>query len=900
MTEYPENNSKNNRRSDQPVRNAIDAIQELLFDPQAAHNILSVLLQHVVQITESDYGVVFAVNKDASVPISSAKLTEPLHVICQEGGIAFIDERLMRHWATRNMLTLRPVCYNDPIPDHYRQLLVHPDHIAALCVLPIVSHGQLNAFCLLAKSQGTYSSDVARRLMPVLGSTICALQSTQSVRGDFLGLDQKIADNRYLSSLMSSSPLGVIVVSPSKTILTCNPVAHDVFYPLSASEQDSVAHERLLGKSILSFIPDYELLFKWSHQRARYGTNRPVVLPQVWEAQTAIRGDGTKFLVNMTVFRYTHGSQRFTTLQIQDTSAMRESIEEYQQASQQLSALTQLVPVGIIRVDMHWNCVYANDKWYEFTGLISEETLGQQWINAIHESDVKSLLEELRDHLRHGSNYQKELQLVSPLGDVRWVELNTRVLFDEQGELQGFLATFADITERLLHEEKLRQLAEYDSLTGLTNRRLFQDRLQQAFYASERDGSVISIFFLDLDGFKDINDSLGHDAGDKLLEEVAQRLLDTLRRNDTVARFGGDEFVVLLGASEEKVDSMHVAQKILNVIAKPYEIFDQEVFITVSIGIAEGAHGTSSPNNLMKQADTALYLAKGEGKNNIQVFNKKLEEEAQTRVTLVNQLRQALKRNQFRLFFQPVADVKSQEVVGFEALLRFQDHNHQLVEPDVFIPILEDTGMIIDVGKWVIDRVCQQLHTWQSQSLFPEHGFLAFNVSPKQLLDDSIVDTILQACNRYHVNPHNLIMEVTETVIISQSNKVDKVLRDIKAIGLRLALDDFGTGYSSLSYLQKYPFDHIKVDKSFVDDLSPDSNDIEITRSIIALARSLKLKVTAEGVESAESLAVLSELGADFYQGYLLGKPAGVDDAVIQANTIQNNNVLEFSKKPQR
>ncbi len=887
-----------NRRIDQPVRSAIDAVQNLLFDPQASVKIFPLVLEYISNITQSDHSVIFVSDTEKISPISTNhKIT--LNAIHTEKGVAFTDGKVLSHWAIKKALPMRPTFFNGPIPKIYLPLLINPKRINSICLLPIVSQNQIRAICILGKTTGGYSGDMIRRLMPLLGSIICVLQSADSVKGNFIGLDQKIADNRYLSSLLSSSPIAVIVVSLDNTILTSNPSAQEMFYPDSVLfNEENKKPINLAGQSILSYFPDFESLFKWSNQKSRYGYSAPLKGPQVWENQTAIKGDGTHFLVNMTVFRYTHGNQRFTTLQIQDITSMHENAEEYQRASQQLNALTHLVPVGIIRVDINWNCVYANDRWHDFSGLITEETTGQQWINAIHNDDVKSLLEELRESLQLGNDYQKEIRLVSPLGQIRWMDFNTRVLFDEKGSVESFLGTFADITERLLHQEKLRQVAEYDGLTGLANRNLFQDRLQQAFYSSEREDSLVSIMFLDLDGFKDINDTLGHDAGDILLQEVSQRLLNILRRNDTIARFGGDEFVVLIGRSDDNCKICHVAQKIIEAIAEPYFILDQEIFVTVSIGIAEGTYWTNSPKKLLKQADTALYLAKKEGKNNYQLFNEQLDQDSKHRISLANQLRHAIDKQQYSMLFQPIANVATKKIIGYEALLRFTTQQGRLIQPDEFIPILEETGMILDAGQWVIEKVCQQLQGWQKENVFPENGFIAFNVSPKQLLDESIVKLIKKYCHSYDIDPHHLVMEITETVIINKPKKVEKILNSVKNIGLRLALDDFGTGYSSLSYLQKYPFDHIKVDKSFTDDLLNDSNDAKITKAIIALASSLGLKVTAEGVENSKSLDMIKEFGANYYQGYFLSEPMIAKDVIkIQQNSSAKVSHISSIKK---
>lgn len=891
---------KSNRRADLPIRSAIDSIQNLLFDPQASSKIFPLLLEHISTITQSDYSVSFLADPEGLTEIT-AKLETPLHSVHPPKGLAFVYGKALMHWLEQKILPMRPTFFNNPIPKSYQTLLINPDKIKSLVILPVVSQNKLRAICILAKSQSDYTADMVRRLMPLLGSVICALQSADSVKGNFFGFDKKISDNRYLSSLLSSSPIGVVVVAPDKKVLTSNPSAQDMFYPNETGKNGHASGliEGLSGTDIETLIPDFESLFQWSNQKSRYGEESLQVGPRLWENQKARRINGDSFVIDLTVFRYTHGNQRFTTLQIQDITSIRESADEYQKASQQLSALTHLVPVGIIHIDTNWNCVYANDKWYEFSGLINEETTGPNWINAIHSDDIKSLLEGLKEALELGNDYQNEIRLVSPLGKIRWIELNTRVLFDDSGAVIGFLGTLQDVTERLIHQEKLRHIAEYDELTGLANRNLFQDRLQQAFYASERDSAVISTLFLDLDGFKDVNDTLGHDAGDLLLQEVAQRLLNTLRRNDTVARFGGDEFVVLLGPNENLNTITSVASKIIDAVAKPYTINNNEVFITVSIGIASGKSVNSSPKQLLKQADAALYIAKSEGKNNFQLFSADLDSRSQKRIKLANQLRYAISNNQYQLFYQPIASVESKQILGFEALLRFTDSSGIMIGPSEFIPILEETGMMIETGKWVIEQVCLQLRDWQASGIFPENGFLSFNVSPKQLLDEAIVDTIKNACERYHIEPHYLVMEITETVIISKPAKVEKILAELKKIGIFLALDDFGTGYSSLSYLQKYPFDHIKADRSFVEDLLTDENDAKITKAIISLATSLGLKVTAEGVTDTKSLELLKEYGANHYQGYLLGRPASAEEASarIQEATRNKKHILELVKR---
>ncbi|WP_371192527.1 putative bifunctional diguanylate cyclase/phosphodiesterase [Glaciecola sp. SC05] len=864
-----EPNELNNRRKDVGTRDAIDAIQELLFDPDASTRIFHLVLKYLADITDSDFAVCFVSGKDAEFPIyANTKLT-PLYY---GNNKPFVNDSVLSAWVSQKNLLTTSIYYNNPIPTGTRALLCKDIEFSSVMILPIVLHSELRAICVLANKNGDYTAALMHKLKPIIGAVMCTLQSAETVRGNFLGLDKKIANNRYLSSLISSSPVGVVVVNSDFTILLSNPVAQDMLIR-SEFEIEHTGSPSLAGMDIRDFIPTYDSLFQWSNQQAKFGVSEQAMGPRIWLEREARRDDGSVCIVNLTIFRYMHGAQRFTTLQIQDTTDMRQSAEEYKRTSQQLNALTQLAPVAIIRVDKDWNCVFANDKWFEFSGLASDEGLGQNWINTIHSAEVTDFLEALYDSLQKAEDYSQEVRLVTPLGTTKWVDFSMRILFSADGEVEGFLGTCADVTERYITQEKLRHIAEYDGLTGLANRVLFNDRLQQAFLASQRDEALVSVFFLDLDGFKDVNDTLGHNIGDILLQKVAERLINTLRKNDTVARFGGDEFVVLLGKDDHVTDEVVVAEKVIQCVAEPYMIDNNEIFITTSLGVARGSFASSDPNTLLKNADFALYSAKREGKNKYQIFNEVLEIGAKRRINLLNELRTGLKRNSFCLYYQAICNSQTSAIVGFEALLRFTNKKGTIVAPDRFIHMLEETGMIVKVGRWVIEEACRQLGRWQKDKKFATNTYLTFNVSAKQLLEDSFVSHIETCCVKYGVDPSKLVMEMTESVIINKPEKVKAILKEIKSTGIRLALDDFGTGYSSLSYLQNYPFDIIKIDKSFLDDLSEHNNNTKIVKAIIALARSLELQVVAEGVESTAILDIIAKLGVNSFQGFCISKP---------------------------
>ncbi|MFK8067969.1 MAG: EAL domain-containing protein [Gammaproteobacteria bacterium] len=874
----------NNRRNDVELRTAIDSVQQYLFDPDATDQLTNVLLTRVMKLTNSSHGTAIMVNngtahpatKDPeSVPIPELKLSLRRtynNELVPNISNSHIQFRQIIQQIKNKVINPLPIYYNSPIPPEHQRLLADPDHTSAILIIPVISQNNLKNVIVLTKEKGSYSANEVTRIIPLLGAASCAIRTAESVKQDFPQLETTIRNNHYLSSFIAASPLATFVVREDGTIIANNKAAETTF-------QDD--QNNLKTRKIKEFLPNYDSLFQWSNQESDLDFKEHLFAPKLWEDQVAIRGSGKEFLANISVFRYSEGVENYTTLQIQDITSMRASAEEYRTTAQHFSALKHLVPVGILHVNSNWSCVYANDMWHELSGLQADETLDNNWINAVHEKDIKRLLEDLQESMRNGTDYNTEIRLVTPLGKKRWIEFNARTLFDSSGFTQGFLATFADITERLETQEHLKHVAEYDALTGLANKNLLYDRLQQEFYASERSNCDVSIMFIDLDGFKDINDTLGHDVGDALLVKVGERLQNSLRKNDTVARFGGDEFVILLGINESENNAEAAAAKIVNEVAKPYLINNEEIFVTVSIGIAHGRHVNSSPQQILKEADTALYLAKREGKNNYQTFNQKLSNETKLRREMINNLRRAVERKAFFIEYQPQASISNSETVGVEALIRYKHPTKGVYQPINFITLLEETGLIIDVGNWVIESACKQLKYWQETNTFDKNIFISINVSPKQISNNSIVDTIRKACEKYNVSPSNLVIEITESVLIKKETIVEEILNELKDLGVQLALDDFGTGYSSLSYLQNYPFDHIKIDKSFVLDILTDSNDEKIIKGIIALAHSLGLKVTAEGVESEGALKVLKKYECDFFQGFHLSKPTHPSNVVF-------------------
>lgn len=458
------------------------------------------------------------------------------------------------------------------------------------------------------------------------------------------------------------------------------------------------------------------------------------------------------------------------------------------------------------------------------------------------------------------------------------VEYWSRPMYKD-GELVGSVVAFTDITERKQTEETLHRLAYYDSLTQLPNRQLFNDRLNQALGDARRRNRLVALMLIDLDRFKVVNDTMGHEAGDALLQEVGARLKQSIRANDTVARLGGDEFALIF---TDVGDSRHIAplaHKVLAQFAAPVMIDGREVFSGASIGVAFYPSDTDDAETLLKYADSAMYHAKELGRNNFQFYSREMTASADARLQLETSLRRALEQHEFVLHYQPLVDARNDRATGVEALIRWVDRSGRLVPPDQFIPLAEETGLIVPIGQWVLETACGQLRQWHDAG----HAALkmSVNVATRQFRDASFVDTVRHALDTSGIPAGSLELEITESILLENTADTLGTLNALKALGVSLAIDDFGTGYSSLSYLKRFPIDRVKIDRSFVRDLASNSNDLAIVRAIIALAQAMQLSVVAEGVETEEQLALLQSEACHDYQGYFYARP--MDAASVTA-----------------
>ena len=557
-----------------------------------------------------------------------------------------------------------------------------------------------------------------------------------------------------------------------------------------------------------------------------------------------------------------------------EDALLRESEEKFRLFSASSS-------VGIFQTDIEGNCIYANDRFCEITHSTLDIILSQGWLAAIYNKDYERINQAWQHSLRHCENLNINCRFNSDTDEVIWVTGHIGPLTNSQGETIGFLGTISDISDLKNAHLQLEHLAFYDMLTGLANRRLFRDRLEHLLANNTRQQTNIALLFLDIDHFKNTNDTLGHDTGDILLRIIADRLQKCVRASDTVARLGGDEFTVLLVDVKGSVAVSKIAQNILDEICKPIHIGDQIMTVTASIGIVVHSEPGGSAESLIKHADLALYKAKDEGRNNYQFFIEEMNTRLVEQLELIKDVREALENKEFVLHFQPQFRLTDSKIIGFEALVRWISPKRGFVSPMDFIPVAEETGLIIQLGDWILEEACNQMREFITEKVVDQDAVIAVNLSAKQLIQEDLVETIQDILHSSGLTPAQLELEITESMLMENMDKAIDNLHQLKELGISLSIDDFGTGYSSLSYLKTLPVHLVKVDRSFVKDIPDDKDDMEITAAVIAMAHKLNYKVVAEGLETQEQLEFLQECQCDYGQGFMFSRPLPAEEVKV-------------------
>ncbi len=677
---------------------------------------------------------------------------------------------------------------------------------------------------------------------------------------------------RKLSRAAAQAPVSIIITDKQGVVEFVNP-RFEVVTGYDAIE----VHGKPISILKSGHTPDQDYVDMWT----------AITVGKTWSGEILNRRkDGSLYWEQISigpVLDEHGGISHFLSVQ-EDISVRKEA-----EANLKLFArIFDSVHEGIMVTDADQNIVFTNPAFTGITGYEAAEVAGQNprilgsglMTDAFYEDMWRSINKtgswqgEVIDRRKDGESY------------VEWLSISA--LRDDDGKVSQYIAVFSDISDRKEVENKMAYMAQHDFLTGLPNRMMFLDRLTQAIAHAARERRKVAVLFLDLDRFKRINDTLGHFIGDKLLQEVALRIGHVGRASDTVSRQGGDEFVVMLPDLETVDDVAPLADKLLEAVAGQYHIDGHDIEVTTSIGISIFPEDGADNGALLKHADVAMYHAKESGRNNYQFFTHGMNQRALERMAIEKSLRRALEQGEFFLQYQPQVDLHSGSIIGTEALLRWNDPETGLIPPARFIPIAEENGMIIPIGEWVLREACRQNAAWRSMGL--PHIVMSVNLSAVQFRSSNLGETIMRILHQSGLEASGLELEITEGVIMQSADTTVALLNMLKEQGLKLTIDDFGTGYSSLSYLKRFPIDRLKIDQSFVRDITTDSDDAAIVSTIISMARNLKMNVIAEGVETAEQLDFLRQHGCDEMQGYYFSRPVDADK--IAALLVPSGNLF--------
>ncbi|MDZ4315004.1 MAG: EAL domain-containing protein [Azonexus sp.] len=713
-------------------------------------------------------------------------------------------------------------------------------------------------------------------MMSTRAEQICRLQEIEVVPGrclpEFCDIQHAILESACRSIIATDTAGSIIYFNPAAQHMlgyswsdVVGRAAASIFHLDSEIEQRARTLSAELQRQI---TPDFEVFI--AHLGSRHADEHD------W---TYVRKNGTHFPVTLSVSAlHSNTGTLIGYLGIAADITRQRSLEQ----DLRIAAMAFDSQAAILVTDANLQIVRVNQAFTTLTGYSAAEAIGQKPSLLKSGRQDAGFYRQMWHSLDRTGHWQGEIWNRRKSGSIypEWLTITT--VRNEEGAISHYVSTFSDITELKRVESEVHNLAFYDPLTALPNRRLLLNRLDKARTASKRSQQFGALLIIDLDHFKNLNDTLGHDIGDRLLIEVARRLKECIREGDTAARQGGDEFIVLLenlGLTPEiaAIQAETVAEKIRLTLSQAYVVVTHaKHFHSASIGISLFCAHDKTTDVLLKQADISLYKAKDAGRNAIRFFDNAMQTALDARAGLESRLHQALTENEFLLFVQPQVDMNRQ-LIGAETLIRWQPPGQAMVPPDNFIPLAEETGLIVPIGLWVLDQACAHLRRWADDAAL-KNLYLAVNVSARQFRQSDFVEQVQAALERHRVNPKRLKLELTESLLLDNVDNVVNKMQALRALGVRFSLDDFGTGYASLSYLKRFPFEQLKVDRSFIRDIASDPDDAAIVRAIIAMGNSLRLSVVAEGVEADEQYAFLVEHGCTHFQGYLFGRPIAFEE----------------------
>ena len=677
--------------------------------------------------------------------------------------------------------------------------------------------------------------------------------------------DEARTQLELLSRAIEQSPFAVVITDGDGRIEYCNP---------SLAQLTGYEPEEVIG----------QLPSMWKSGETDDDTYRElwdaVLAGRRWQGEMRNRRkDGSVYWERQTISSIRDAEGRISNMISikEDTSLLREMAQALSIREQALASSSNGIMITRSSADDH-SIMYVNPAFERITGYRADEVIGLEGRFLVRDDLAQPGLNEIRAALHEKRAGHAVLRNYRKDGSLFWNELHIAPISDlSRHETTHFVSVINDVSERIHYQQAIEHQATHDNLTGLANRTLLHDRISQAIAFGRRSGRSVAVMLLDLDHFKHVNDAYGHSAGDDLLKEVAARLRLCVRESDTVARLGGDEFVIVLVDLVQPEDVEGIAEKITETMSQPIPIGgDREAYVGASIGISiyprDGEHGET----LLRNADMAMYRVKEHGRNSVRLFSPEMATMAIERVDMEGALRRAIERKELLLHYQPKIDLATRRIVGAEALVRWQHPQIGLVHPNEFIPLAEETGLVVPLGAWVMKEAFRQHSAWRIAGLPPVK--LAINLSARQFRLENLPEIVEGALRETGASPDAFIFELTESMVMQDAERALSVMHALKQLGIALSLDDFGTGYSSLSYLRRFPIDEVKIDRSFVRDLHHDPDDAAIASAVVALAKSLGLRVVAEGVELEAQVHVLEQLGCGQVQGFFFGRPLSVDD----------------------
>jgi diguanylate cyclase (GGDEF)-like protein/PAS domain S-box-containing protein len=661
-----------------------------------------------------------------------------------------------------------------------------------------------------------------------------------------------------------------IIDAHTMEIINCNPAASDII---------GYSKEEMIGRNALFLMDTRE------DQEGEVAKTIDLHSFQIGMTYEIVmhRKNGDKFYAEFSFEPIEDKPSRVESwvVLLRDISVRKQAEETLKESEERYFLAARGANDGLWDWNIKKDEIYYSPRWKAMLGYLDHEIgcTPSEWLNRIHPDDHDGVIYALTNHIKNKTpHFQSEHRILHRDGMYRWMLVRGMAVRDTDGIAYRMAGSQTDITARKNAEEQLVHDAFHDLLTGLPNRALFLDRLDRTIEYNRRyENFSFAVLFLDLDRFKVINDSLGHAVGDQLLIEISKVLKTCMRSSDTVARFGGDEFVVLLNDIHDTQDAVKVVHHIQEVLSKPFRVGNNRVFTSASIGIVLSNGSYISKEEIMRDADIAMYEAKMLGKANYAIFNTEMRRQAINRLSMENDLHHALVRGELNLYFQPIVSLKDNMLAGFESLLRWDHPQKGIILPEEFIPIAEETGLILDIGYWVLRKSCSLVKKWQDQFTEYQDLFININISQKQFNQPEFVHKLRKVLKETWLNPGCVNLEITENVLMENAESMIEILNKIRGLGVGLHVDDFGTGYSSLSYLQQFPIDTLKIDYSFINRIGTNGDRAEIVKTILVLARELGVDSIAEGIETENQMIQLRQLDCHYGQGFYFGKPMQAD-----------------------